>query len=397
MFAAAGVAAVVLFLADNRRLLLSQEAGVTAIERNEAGAGKRKEKLQVQTDDLREHITLEIEAEQLTKEEVREELERVGNELETRILGENQSLDEVRSDLELMTEIQDSGIQVAWELDNYEVMNLQGELQPEALTESGVLLKLDAYLSYGEEKAQHTFYANLYPPMLSKTEQWIQKLKKELKQSDEETKEERRMTLPKQVDGKDIVWSYEKNFRAGGVLFLGLVFSLFLYVSEQQKEKMEEQQKLRQMELDYPQLINQFTLYIGAGMPVRKAWFKMAEDYERHKKEKGVHAVYEEMVYTMHEIQSGTSEQECYEKFGERCNLTMYRKFGLLLSQNLKKGTKGLTGLLKQESVNTFEERRNLAKKLGEEASTKLLMPMFLMFVMVLAIIVVPAFVSMKM
>lgn len=397
MFAAAGVAAVVLFLADNRRLLLSQESGVTAIERNEAGAGKRKEKLQVQTDDLREHITLEIEAEQLTKEEVREELERVGNELETRILGENQSLDEVRSDLELMTEIQDSGIQVAWELDNYEVMNLQGELQPEALTESGVLLKLDAYLSYGEEKAQHTFYANLYPPRLSKTEQWIQKLKKELKQSDEETKEERRMTLPKQVDGKDIVWSYEKNFRAGGVLFLGLVFSLFLYVSEQQKEKMEEQQKLRQMELDYPQLINQFTLYIGAGMPVRKAWFKMAEDYERHKKEKEVHAVYEEMVYTMHEIQSGTSEQECYEKFGERCNLTMYRKFGLLLSQNLKKGTKGLTGLLKQESVNTFEERRNLAKKLGEEASTKLLMPMFLMFVMVLAIIVVPAFVSMQM
>ena len=100
--------------------------------------------------------------------------------------------------------------------------------------------------------------------------------------------------------------------------------------------------------------------------------------------------------YTMYEILSGTSEQEAYERFGERCGLAIYRKFGLLLSQNLKKGTKGLVDLLKQESIAAFEERKALAKIQGEEAGTKMLIPMFLMFGVVLVMIVIPAFLSIR-
>ena len=73
----------------------------------------------------------------------------------------------------------------------------------------------------------------------------------------------------------------------------------------------------------------------------------------------------------MHELQSGASESECYEHFGDRCGLATYRKFGVLLSQNLKKGTRGLADLLKQESVNAFEERKSVAKMRGEEAARK--------------------------
>ena len=63
-----------------------------------------------------------------------------------------------------------------------------------------------------------------------------------------------------------------------------------------------------------------------------------------------------------------------------------------MLSQNLKKGTKGLTSLLNQESDHAFEDRKNFAKQLGEEAGTKMLIPMFLMLAVVLVMIVVPAF-----
>ena len=71
-----------------------------------------------------------------------------------------------------------------------------------------------------------------------------------------------------------------------------------------------------------------------------------------------------------------------------------YRKFGTLLSQNLRKGSKGLTDLLGREAEEAFEERKNLAKKLGEEAGTKLVIPLFLMLIIVFAIVIVPAFFS---
>ena len=66
------------------------------------------------------------------------------------------------------------------------------------------------------------------------------------------------------------------------------------------------------------------------------------------------------------------------------------------MSQNLRKGTKGLGDLLKMESVQAFEDRKARAKRMGEEAGTRLLIPMFLMLAEVLIIVVVPAFLSMQ-
>lgn len=51
---------------------------------------------------------------------------------------------------------------------------------------------------------------------------------------------------------------------------------------------------------------------------------------------------------------------------------------------------------MKQEADRAFEERKNLAKRLGEEAGTKMLIPLFLMLLVVLVMIVVPAFFSIQ-
>ena len=67
-------------------------------------------------------------------------------------------------------------------------------------------------------------------------------------------------------------------------------------------------------------------------------------------------------------MDSGVTEAEGYENFGRRCDLQIYIRLGALLSQNLRKGTKGLSELLKLESIQAFEERKARAKRLGEEA-----------------------------
>ena len=73
-----------------------------------------------------------------------------------------------------------------------------------------------------------------------------------------------------------------------------------------------------------------------------------------------------------------------------------YMKLGALLIQNLRKGTKGMWAMLEVEASQSLEERKNQVKKLGEEAGTKLLFPMLLMLVVVLMIVIVPAFVSIQ-
>ena len=65
-----------------------------------------------------------------------------------------------------------------------------------------------------------------------------------------------------------------------------------------------------------------------------------------------------------------------------------------MLTQNLKKGSKGLLELLEQESSEAFEERRRRARAEGEKAGTKLLLPMMLMLGVVFLLILVPAFLS---
>ena len=148
--------------------------------------------------------------------------------------------------------------------------------------------------------------------------------------------------------------------------------------------------------MDYPEIISSFAMLLGTGMTVKNTWNKIVQTYEEEKKSGKNRFAYEEMCLTSREMQSGISEQEAYERFGKRCKWSSYTKFSMLLSQNLRKGSKGLSELLKMESVQAMEMRKQQAKKRGEEVSTKLLLPMTLMFVVVLAIVMIPAFLSMK-
>ena len=113
------------------------------------------------------------------------------------------------------------------------------------------------------------------------------------------------------------------------------------------------------------------------------------------KQVRGKQYLYEEMVATYNEIKNGVTELEAYERFGRRIQLVQYMKLSTLLSQNCKKGSADLLKLLEYESAQAFEERKEMAKRLGEEAGTKLLVPMVMMLFIVLMIIMVPAFMQM--
>ena len=312
------------------------------------------------------------------------------------ILGENKSLDEIRTGLSLIQEIPDTGISVSWELDRYDVMDLQGNLIPEKIPEDGTMVKLSASLLYEDKKAVYEFYARVYPPLRSSSERMRKKLEEGLIESDEVTRTEEYLVLPDQIGGEPVEWDYAEDTRAFGILILGAGCAAMICVSEKQSVKKEEKRRIREMKLDYPQIINKFNLYISAGMTIRRAWFCIAGEYEKKRKNFGTRVAYEEMVYTMHEIQGGAPEGECYEKYGIRCGISGYRKFGTMLSQNLRKAPEGSRSFCRERRRRPLRTGRTWQRNWGRRQGPKMMIPMFIMLAVVFIIVIVPAFFSIQ-
>ena len=200
------------------------------------------------------------------------------------------------------------------------------------------------------------------------------------------------MTLPDKIGLKNVIWK-EVVQDSSGILFLLMCVAAFLvyYAGEREVEKRLAERN-RELLQDYPEIIHKLALYMGAGMTIRNAFGKMGNDYGKQKPPGKKRYVYEEIILLCRELQSGTAEPEAYAHLGKRCRLQPYMKLGTLLSQNIRKGSGDLLIKLRQEASAAFEERKNRAKKAGEEAGTKLLLPMMMMLCIVMVLIMIPAY-----
>lgn len=385
---------VLLFFWDNARKIKMDGEGRAVLERGEKGAGTKNYDLTAKVDGKEERIQLELKERDYKEEEVEKLFEQAREKLDQVIIGKNKSMDEVTEDLDLITEIPETGIRISWETEPSEIIDSRGRINDELTIKEGTIVKLTAQLKYGSYTELYELYGKIFPPKRSVRSE----LQKELEEEEARTKTETGFVLPDEAGGKKIEWNYTVKTRAFLVLAVGGVLIVFLSVSEEQKKKERQKKREKELLLDYPKIVNKLCLYISAGMTMRTAWFRMTDDYEKKKegKETENKAAYEEMIYTSHQIAGGMSEAECYEAYGKRCGTLAYRKLGILLSQNLRKGAKGLTDLLSSEAEEAFEERKNAARKLGEEAGTKLMIPMFMMLLAVFIMIIVPAFFSIQ-
>lgn len=199
--------------------------------------------------------------------------------------------------------------------------------------------------------------------------------------------------LPSQWEGHRLEWERPKEHTGELLASLGF-FAAFLLLLKKTREKQEEEaRRAEQLLMDYPGIIMKFALLIQAGMTARKAFQKITADYRRRER-KVSHFAYEAMAAACNEMDSGVAEIEAYRRFGERCAQMKYRTFSTLLIQNLQKGSKRLADLLEKEALEAWDERKRKARVLGEAAATKLLVPMIMMLAVVMAVIMIPAFLS---
>lgn len=360
------------------------------VTRNDYGDGKKTEEYEVTVGGKTQNITLEVSEREYKGEEITQLFRKVEKELDKVILGENTSLDRVEQNLNLVTKLPDYPVEIQWELSCYNILNIEGTILTEELDKQGTLVELRGTIFYKEEKMVYVRNVMVYPKTRKGFEKLFYDIEQELKKVEKNTRGKEKFQLPKTIAGKSIKWGMEKEPHWQYVLLIGFGTVAFFVYKEREQKREKERKKREELLREYPSLISNFAMLLSAGTTVKQAWEKMAQNGEEQR------LVYEEMKIASREMQSGISEAEAYERFGKRCGVTPYIKFGTMLSQNLRKGSKGLSGILRVEAIQSFENRKSAARRLAEETSTRLLIPMVGMLVVVLVMIMVPAFLTMK-
>lgn len=345
----------------------------------------------------KEEIFLQISERQYGTAQVEKLFSEVMERLPDSILGNNTSLDEIRNPMNLMREVEGCPVQIRWKSADATLIDSFGVIQKKEIAEEGILTNITAVLTYKDHQAESKIYIRVLPPLLTAEEKIIRQIHTETVQQEADSVTEAEVLLPEQVEQETIIWREKREHKSLYLLLLSILSAVVIYFGKDKEIHKLVNRRKREMELDYAEIVSKLTLFLGAGMTVKGAWYRIVEDYlERCEAEEDRRYAYEEMKLTHYEMCSGISETKAYERFGQRSALLRYQVLSSILSQGVRRGTQGTIELLLREMTDAFEERKRIAKQLGEEAGTKLLIPLFMMLVIVMLMILLPAMMSLR-
>lgn len=144
--------------------------------------------------------------------------------------------------------------------------------------------------------------------------------------------------------------------------------------------------------IDMPDFLENMALLLDAGQNLWEAIERAAIANEDD------NSLYGEIYRTIKEIKGrGGSEKDPCEAFSEmakRCSSSQVSSFVSLIVQNSRKGSSELVEIIRIQSAICRNERKNMAKKLGEEATTLMLIPSTILFIAILIMLLTPAFMA---
>ncbi len=336
---------------------------------------------------------VQVEPRRLTEEEAEVLFDDFMEKVPEYIIGKNVSLQNVTSDLILEDRYEGFPISVEWESGRQDILSNSGHVFG---VENAQQAELTLRLEYDGYCRTEKLAVTLGTLVLSEKEQVRQQVEEMLRRSQKESLDQEEWKLPAELQGESIRWKQlvEDNSMLFFAAAMTAVVLIYLFSDRDLHEQIEKRKK--NLRKEYPDIVHKLALFVGAGMTIRGAFQRIANEYEaKQKAENRRSPIGEEMLYTCHELKAGVSEGASYEHFGRRTGLQEYIRLSTLLTQNLKRGNRALIERLREEANKAAEEQLLRSRKAGEEAGTKLLIPMVLMLAIVMTVIMIPAFSSM--
>lgn len=135
---------------------------------------------------------------------------------------------------------------------------------------------------------------------------------------------------------------------------------------------------------DFSEVVSKLALLTNAGMILREAWQEVAFA--------GTGVIYTEMQTAVNEMNNGVADIDAIYNFGTRCIIPEIKKFTSTIIQGMTKGNSELTAMMQEQSKEVWQLKKQIVRREGEKAASKLLIPICIMFVGILVMILIPIF-----
>ena len=380
--------AVLLGAAEEYRTRNEDTAAKGYILRSEYGEAEDTAELAVTVDGKQHDLDLNIRAREMSEEEIDEVFEKAEARLPVLVL-QGMPADHVDRQISLPEKIDGLPLTVSWITDRPDILDWDGMISSN-VPDGGTKVTLTAEIIFEDEIREMELHVTVFPELRDEEESFLKSVKNAIETQNDSTKS--RVNLPGTIDGRPAFWSQRGADTGLMLLMLGVMTAAVFIYSKVRRQAIERDQRNMKMKLDYPNIVNKLVLLVSAGMSLRSAFARIRNDYQRSLAGGGtMKPGYEEIAKTAYEMEHGVSEAEAYAHLGQRCEPREYKTFATLLSQSVTRGGSEMNEILRQEAFNAVEERKKRARVLGEEAGTKLLLPMMLMLVVVMVILMVPA------
>lgn len=372
---------------------------IRSLQRGDYGQEPVNYELGVEYRNSQDKVDVSVEAVHYTRSEILDLFERSYEEVKRIVLGDNEDQDHVTKPLNLIREFGEFSIY--WDIEDLDTMNYNGQISPELKEGEERVCSLFATFSLDDVTQIYTIPLKIRGELPGEREALIKSIREAVEQ--ENDIHERKVKLPEEIDGYPIRFFRGPEQTGPVLLLLGLAAAAVIFLLYDRRLEEQVKKRKEQMMMDFPEIVSKLTLLYEAGLSIHGAFERIVEDYEKRLRQntgsddpekESYRFAYKEMKLALEKIRNGESEGQAYAGFGRRCGIHVYIKLGNLLEQNLNKGAKGLQMLLTQEVQQAQEVQKRIARKKGEEAGTKLLLPMMLLLMVVIAIIAVPALMS---
>ena len=356
--------------------------------RNEPKEGDYEEALIATIGDEQVSLNVTVSERMLNETEAKEELLKARDLISEFLKGENESLKKITTDLNFLTEIPETSVEIQWVDKAPDYFTFAGEQRKEVVITEPVEIKLSAILTCREFSEDYETTITLFPAAEDK----VESLQRLIKEENQQQVENKIFMLPDDYEGNSVTWR-KKPDTTFLLVFLLMIMAVFLIkLGGKRDQESVKKDRLEFLEKEYAKLVSKFTMLLSAGLSIRNAWERIVLLYRRKGDTEG--ALFQELNWGFLQMQKGVSELEVYEAVGARFGNVHYKKLMAMFISDRKRGSVNLLDAMNQEMLSAWEEQKRKSRQHGEKIGTKLLIPMMGMLGIVLVIVMMPALLS---
>ncbi len=374
-----------IFIADKNN---SKIVNGNQIYRNEFGSGVYEFNLLFNHEDINGDMDVLIDEREYTEDELNSLLDGVYEAIKTAMLKDNKSLDQITGAIALPLSIADYPFDLRWSISDEDVIDRNGNLMCEEGCMKTHSLIATVVLMYKDYRQMLNYELKVVPKSYSANEITTFEIKRQINEAVDKSAETEVISLPTEYAGKPVLYKEGIPKNSVVMLIVTFVLSIVTGICVDYDDKKQKRRIYEKLEDKYVIFAERLKLYMISGLTVRNAFFEIRRNLESEKENV---LLLERLNIACNQYVNGCMEEEIINDFGGSCGGS-YRKLAYLLVVNLKKGNDKLIALMEEEVVKANAVRKERARKRGDEASVKLLFPMMGMLLIVMALIILPAY-----